>query len=330
MKQSKLKYQLGAALLLIAAAMIVGAAALSYALLGDLGAKLKRQNAQEVAQALAEAKENLLIFASMQPELYPSTILGNVPGVGYLPPPDFDNDGRMGTTVSLYSNTPGTSVTGRLSAWSRDTNPFYFYTRACTLAGVPCTNDDNVISIWYAMSGRSIPTSSKDGDPRLGRRDEPLNSVTLMTQLDANVNGTLDVGDCSTTGIVCLDGSPVVAVVIIAGAPLSAQTNRIANPTDVTQYLDMDNSDTNLYSFISHFPTGQVCAANPNNPSACFNDQVIAISYADWVSRMEQRVKSELDTSICSISWRGLNATHWAVRNEWYSVSSICANPNLP
>jgi hypothetical protein len=333
------RYQRGAALLLIAAAMIVGAAVLSYQIFGNLGAKLKRQNAQEVSQALASAKQSLLTFASMQPELYPSLTANNIWGVGYFPAPDFDNDGRMGTVASAWSNTPATAVVGRLPALSRDIIPFYFYTRSCPTAGTPCANDDNLISIWYAMSGRSIPTTSKDGDPRLGRRDEPLNSITLTTQLDGNANGILDAGDCNTVGVICLDNMPVVAVLMAAGVPLSTQVNRVTNPVDFTQYLDMDNSDSNnsnsllAYHFISHIPLGQVCTANSNNSSACFNDQVISVSYADWVSIMENRVKSEFSNSnagICSISWRALNVTHWAVRNEWYSVPSICANPNLP
>jgi hypothetical protein len=315
MKQSKLKYQRGAALLLIAAAMIVSAAALSYALLGDLGAKLKRQNAQEVAQALAEAKESLLTFATMQPDIYANTDITQVSGIGYLPAPDFDNDGRMGTVASAWSNTPATAVVGRLPALSLDINPFYFYTRSCPTAGTPCANDDNLISIWYAMSGRSIPTTSKNGDPRLARRDEPLNSITLMTQLDGNANGILDAGDCNTVGVVCLDNMPVVAVLMAAGVPLSTQVNRVTNPLDFTQYLDMNNSDADLYNFISRFPVGQVCPIDATRPDRCFNDQVIAITYTDWKVAMERRVKE--DEKYPDLCAGKLSANHWLSRNEW-------------
>jgi hypothetical protein len=316
MKQSKLKYQRGAALLLIAASMIVGAAALSYALLGDLGAKLKRQNAQEVSQALAEAKENLLIFASMQPELYPSTILGNVPSVGYLPPGDFDNDGRMGTfnPTSFNQNTNNNNVIGRLPALNRDASPnFYFYTRYCSATGTPCNLGD-LTPIWYAMSGRNV-----NGDLRLGNRREPLNSNTLKNMLDANSDNELTIADCATTGVVCVDGLPVVAVLIASGSPLAGQDQ--TKQTDFTQYLDMNNSDTDLYNFISRFPVGQVCPIDATRPDRCFNDQVIAITYTDWKAAMERRVKE--DEKYPDLCAGRLSANHWLSRNEW---SFLCSS----
>ncbi|MBD3767695.1 MAG: hypothetical protein IE928_07040 [Gammaproteobacteria bacterium] len=61
-KQVKI-YQKGAVLLIFIAALVMTMAWLSYALLGDLGQKLKRQQAQDVGMVLAEAKENLLVFA---------------------------------------------------------------------------------------------------------------------------------------------------------------------------------------------------------------------------------------------------------------------------
>jgi hypothetical protein len=329
MKFNRLNYQRGAALLLIAAAMIIGASVLSYQVLGNLGAKLKRQNAQEVGQRLSQAKESLLTFAAMQPDIYPSLILGNIPGVGYLPPPDFDNDGRMGTfnPTSFWYNTNNNNVTGRLPAFHNDANPFYFYTRSCTALGTVCANDDNTISIWAAMTGRNGA-----GNLRLQQRIEPLNSNTLLTQLDIDAFGNPNsVNTCATQGIVCLDGRPVVAVLIAADVPLSTQTGRPSNV--VAQYLDMANSDANLYNFISRFPAGQTCAVDANRPELCFNDHVIAITYADWVQAMEARVRSEftnLSTSLCSVTGRAAMLTHWAVRNQWQLVPSICPNPNLP
>lgn len=313
MKQSKTNYQRGAALLLIVAALIMSAAWLSYELMGGLGQKLKRQNAQEVATLLAEAKENLLVFASMQPELYPSTILGNVPGVGYLPPGDFDNDGRMGTfnPTSFNQNTNTTNVIGRLPAVNRDASPnFYFYTRNCSALGVACTTDGEVASIWYAMTGRN-----GSGNTRLATRSEPLNSQTLFSQLDANSDGTLSVLDCNTSGVVCLDGVPVVAVLIAAGAPLSSQANRNTASLDYLQYLDMNNSDTDLYNFVSRFPVGQSCSVDSNRPDRCFNDQVVSITYTDWQRFMERRVTSDAD--FASLCLGTLQGTHWLSRNGW-------------
>ncbi len=137
MKQSKLKYQRGAALLLIAAAMIMSAAWLSYELMGGLGQKLKRQNAQEVAQALAEAKENLLVFANNIPEIYT-----NNKSVGFLPCPD------LSALSAVVSGTPSPTCSwasstglGRLPAQYK-TN--YFYFSHSQKAGGH--------SLWYAIS----------------------------------------------------------------------------------------------------------------------------------------------------------------------------------
>lgn len=333
-KQKRFYHQQGAALLLIAAAMIVAASAFSYALLGGLGQKLKMQTAQQASQALSAAKQNLLTFSSMQPELYPNALLNNVPGIGYMPPADFDNDGRMGTfaPASYWYNTTNLNVIGRLPALHKDVNPFYFYTRSCPALGIACDNDGSQSSLWVAMSGRNGA-----GNLRLQQRIEPLNSSTLQTQLDITVT-TDAIGNitsvtpnsaatCATQGIVCLDGTPVVAILIDAGSPLQNQGNRVTMPLDYTQYLDMANADANLYNFISRFPAGQVCANSINDTSACFNDQVIAITYSDWHKIMVSRVKSEfsdVSTTLCDPTWRaqGTNSFHWAVRNRWYTITS--------
>jgi hypothetical protein len=259
--------------------MIVGAAALSYALLGDLGAKLKRQNAQEVSRALAEAKENVLIFAAMQSTIYNDSTFSP----GYMPTPDFDNDGRMGDNADLpyiWYNTNNNNVIGRLPKQHINTNPFYFLNKKqCGNVGTTCL-DDGDYSIWVAFSGRA-----GDGDLRIQNR-APLDAAKLKTNLDANGDGLLSALDCSTQGVVCLDGMPVVGVLIVAGSPLLSQNNRNGAPNDFRQYLDMDNADSNLYNFISRFPSGQTCAQG--DVSKCFNDRVIAITVEEWERAISQ------------------------------------------
>jgi hypothetical protein len=138
MKQSKrIRYQRGAALLLIAAAMIVAASVLSYQLLGGLGAKLKRQNAQEMSQALADAKENLLAFADNIPEIYTPN-----KSLGFLPCPDLSalssiTSGTPSPTCSWASST----ALGRFPAQYK-TNYFFFST----------PQKEGGYSLWYAIS----------------------------------------------------------------------------------------------------------------------------------------------------------------------------------
>lgn len=314
-------YQKGAVLLIFIAALVMSMAWLSYALLGDLGQKLKRQQAQDVGMVLAEAKENLLVFASSQPELYPTQCSNEPCGVGYFPTPDFDNDGRPGVNTELpniWFNTNLNNVIGRVPA--NNTNSFYFLARECAQPGEVC-RDEGHNSIWAAFSSRT-----GNGDLRIQRRSSsrPLNSNTFKEMTDRNGDGVLSSTDCGN-GIVCLDGKPVVAVLISAGAPLSTQTGRSSSPTDFRQYLDSSNADNDLYNFVSSFPSNQNCLTG--KVTYCFNDKVIAITIEEWVNVMEKRVKSEfanLSTTLCSASWRADNVTHWTVVNQWHTVTNIC------
>jgi hypothetical protein len=77
----------------------------------------------------------------------------------------------------------------------------------------------------------------------------------------------------------------------------------------------MNNSDADLYNFISRIPVGQVCPVDATRPDRCFNDQVIAITYTDWQRFMERRVTS--DTDFASLCLGTLQGTHWLSRNGW-------------
>ena len=299
-------YQGGAALLLIAAAMIVAASVLSYQLLGGLGAKLKRQNAQEMSQALADAKENLLVFAASLPELYDVNT-----GIGYMPTPDFDNDGRQGNFSELpniWYNTNNNNVIGRLPALNKNTNPFYFMSRQCAANGSSCV-DEGTTSLWVAFSGRA-----GNGDLRLQNKSK-LNATDLKINLDANADGLLSAADCNTKGIVCVDNVPVVAVVIAAGEPLVDQTTRHTAATNFAQYLDMNNADANLYRFVSRFPAGQTCDVDnngqPDDNRLCFNDRVVSITYDEWTLAMERVARQ-----YCSVPIKPA----WFTTNEWSYV----------
>jgi hypothetical protein len=329
MKQFKTNYQRGAALLLIVAALIMSAAWMSYELMGGLGQKLKRQNSQEVAQALAEAKENLLVFASMQPEIYANTDITQVSGVGYLPAPDFDNDGRMGIGLAnLNTNTSALNVIGLLPSVKDGTvssgvGYFSFRIRNGCQQSTPdsCTRESNMI--WYAMSGRTnSPGDLRLTSRRTGTNTRALNSNTLRSELLVDTSGNaLSAASCTTQGIICVEGNPVVAVLIAASEPLSIQMNRNSAPIDFTQYIDMNNSDTDLYNFVSRFPVGQTCSVDVNKPDRCFNDQVVSITYNDWKNAMESRVKQ--DENYPALCAGTLSTNHWLSRNGW---SFLCGS----
>jgi predicted NAD-dependent protein-ADP-ribosyltransferase YbiA (DUF1768 family) len=206
--------------------MIVGAAALSYALLGDLGAKLKRQNAQEVAQVLAEAKENLMTYALNTPEIYGTST--NSPG--FLPCPDI---------VALTSTTPLSGSPGATCSWGASTsfgrlpsqkaNPEYYF--------FSLNEKESNMSLWYAVS-------------------DPLRNITTSK----NPVYEYDLTKTSVT----LDNDPTLlaAIVIAAGEPVAGQTGRDATQTAAqqwNQYLESmtaANITTGKFSTLTTLPVG--------------------------------------------------------------------------
>lgn len=311
-------YQQGAVLLVFIAALVMTLAWLSYGLLGDLGQKLKRQQAQDVGMVLAEAKENLLAFAASIPEIYPTECSGPC-GIGYLPSPDVNNDGSPDGNTSV--------ILGRLP--SRQTGTyFFFHHRESTPTGSLL---DTPYPIWYAL-----PATMGVGVNALNIRAmtntfynvRPLNSNVLTQKFNALPSAICEV---EAEGI-CLDAngsgtaattSPVVALLIYAGSPLTGQ-NRPSN--SAADYLDMSNSDGDRI-FVRSFPVGQTCSGSLGNSSSCFNDRVLPITLSDWTYAMESRVKSgfaDLSSTLCSASWRAANATHWTVVNQWHTVTNIC------
>lgn len=321
MKNPSYQRQQGAALLMMMLALIALSSALAYQYLSDLTQKIKRQNVQEVGQQLSDAKEKLLLFAEMQPSIYNSVNLEEVSGIGYLPAPDFDNDGRMGLGLAnLNTNTNSNNVIGLFPS-VKDGNSgtgvgyFLFGFRNGCIQSEPqsCTKDSSML--WYAMSGRSnSPGDIRLTSRRTGVNTRALNSNTLRNELMLNLDGTPMANACTTAGIVCVDGQPVVAVLIAAGTPLLGQ-DRSSALLNFGNYLDMANADSDLYNFVSRYVSGQVCVNDMQNSEKCFNDRVLTITYTDWKVAMEQRVKTDENfVALCSGS---LSNNHWLKRNGW-------------
>ncbi len=119
-------FQGGAALLIFLTIIILGGA---YLLVSSLkSARLEARKDNQTAQALAQAKESLLAFATLYPEAH-----SDMP-VGYLPCPDSDGDG----SAELSCGLKGQNVIGRLP-WR-------------TLK-LPPLRDGDGECLWYAVSG---------------------------------------------------------------------------------------------------------------------------------------------------------------------------------
>jgi hypothetical protein len=308
MKLCSLYYQRGAILLLIVAAMIVGAAALSYALLGDLGAKLKRQNAQEVAQALAEAKENLLIFAESIPEIYAGANSKKSPG--FLLCPDMHRliDPSTGLPDPLSGFSSGTcswntsNAIGRLpgSKAANDTNygntvpTQYFYFSTPEVQGGQ--------SIWYAIA------------------PEVQYGATGTSNYATNKNPVYDVVAPSLV----LDGEGVAAVIISPNIPLGNQSR------DRTQAASLQWDD-HLES-ASGGAGGASFVSRPMNINTPFNDIVIGIPWVDFQNRMKAKVCAlAAENNWCTATgYSALTNADWFKQFNWgfnatTSAAQICA-----
>ena len=125
------KRQGGAALLAFALLLIVGTA---YLLLTEFNAnyiQVKRQ--QETRESLLEARQALIGYAVLFPEIDALTPGDEIDGPGYLPCPDITNDGTAGSSCALST---GTSI-GRFPYKTLETREY---------------RDGNGERLWYVVS----------------------------------------------------------------------------------------------------------------------------------------------------------------------------------
>jgi hypothetical protein len=252
-------YQQGAVLLVFIAALVMTLAWLSYGLLGDLGQKLKRQQAQDVGMVLAEAKENLLVFAESIPELYAGTT-GARQAIGYLPCPD---------AASLDASTTGSSgtcswATGAVN-YSLGRFPGQKFSGESFFFSIHEKNGGH--SIWYAV-------------------DDNYRYCGNGTRCFAYTNPT------TLTPTMTLDGNQVAAVIIVANSPVSGQVNgtvknQLRDSTEITRL----QWDEYLESLVTTSPSPTFVSRRPTN-SNVFNDQIIGITKNELDARIKHKVCS--------------------------------------
>lgn len=281
--------QHGVALLVVVAVLVMMLAWLSYGLLGSLGQKLKRQQIQDSALVLVEAKENVLVFAESIPELYAGTAGARL-AMGYLLCPD---------SASLDTSTTGSSGTcswsagatnyslGRLPGQKLSGEPFFFSIH----------EKQGGQSIWYAV----------DDKYRYCGNGTPCFAYTNPTTL---------------TPTMTLDGNPVVAVIIIANSPVSGQINGAAktqqrDSTEITRL----QWDEYLESLVTTSPNPTFTSRRPMNSTA-FNDQVIGITKTELDERVKRKVCS-LAVGYCAGS-----APSWFSEYGWKILACSGNNVN--
>ncbi|MBL1141976.1 MAG: hypothetical protein HND53_08105 [Proteobacteria bacterium] len=203
----KYKSQQGAALLIF---MLILVTAASYTLVRKLNAATKPYiRAQDTSRVLAEAKQALISYAVT----YPDRINSNF-GPGYLPCPDRDNNGIVGTGSpgGGACSSGGNTTIGRFPWVTLKSNEL---------------KDSSGQHLWYVLS------DNYRNNPKL----EPLNSETEgQLRIDIDADGDIDVADIDD----------VVAIII---APLEPINNQNRDPSEtnialeINNYLEADNSD---------------------------------------------------------------------------------------
>ncbi|OYY24490.1 MAG: hypothetical protein B7Y68_03305 [Thiotrichales bacterium 35-46-9] len=278
-------YQQGAALLVFIAALVMTLAWLSYGLLGDLGQKLKRQQAQDVGMVLAEVKENLLVFAESIPELYAGTSSEKSPG--FLLCPDMRSLSDPDSGTSSGSCAWGTSnAIGRLPASKAGSVSEYFYF---------WSGEKNAgLSLWYSIA------------------DEYRYGATGYGSIYGNTINPVYGGLSPFNSSMMLDGNAVAAVVIAAGDPLASQLGRNHEQPASNQWPQFLESP-------SGGATGASFLSRPAVATIPFNDRVVGVSQAEFNDRMKRKVCSLARSSNwCSVTeFSALPATHWFKRFEW-------------
>lgn len=219
------KHQKGAALLMIVAAIILLSAVVAYQMYASNTATIKKEQARDVNSLLLQARDNLLVFSTMTPEIYNSV----TKSPGFLPCPD------MRELTHIDSGSPGASCSwaggtnfGRLPQENKGADYFFFSP----------SEKDSGVSLWYALS-----------DPlRYG-----VVSKNPVYEYDTSkVSVTLD----------NLATEPLAAIIIAAGKPLSNQNGRNENKVaseQLSQFVEaMTTLNVNSGKFftLNSLPTG--------------------------------------------------------------------------
>jgi hypothetical protein len=286
MKNPSYQRQQGAALLMMMLALIAISSALAYQYFGNLNQKLKRQNVQEVGAVLAEAKENLLIFAENIPEIY-AAVISSEKSPGFLLCPDMRSLSDPQSGYSSGSCAWGTSnAIGRLPASKAGSGAEYFY----FWSGEKNTG----LSIWYAIA------------------DEYRYGATGSGSIYGNNINPVYGGLSPFASSMTLDGNAVAAVVIAAGDPLALQLGRNREQpasNQWPQFLESPSGGATVASFLSR----------PAVVTIPFNDRVVGVSQTEFNDRMKRKVCSLASNSNwCSVTeFSALPATHWFKRFEW-------------
>jgi hypothetical protein len=257
-------------MLLTAVLIALGTAAIIFSSISSTSVSTANRQAHDTATEMARVKEALIGWSAsrtptpMNPNIRP----------GELPCPDATNSG----------NDPGPTCTagaiGRVP-WRS--------------LGIPEPKDSSGETLWYAVSGPFRHYNAPGSPPNTA----PITSDIVGTLTVHNNTG-------STSATATTVTTQAIAVIFAPGAALGAQ-NRDASSTatcSTTGTVIARNLCASNYLDTAVGPSGNIVNATINGPfiqgplqdpsSSLFNDRILAMTNADLMPVVEQRVAREM------------------------------------
>jgi len=258
--------QRGQAMLLTAVLIALGTAAIIFSSISSTSVSTANRQAHGTATEMARVKEALIGWSASRPSS------GNA-RPGELPCPDNDAPGTAG-----YGFDDGSCVAGAIGRVPWKT------------LGIPEPKDASGETLWYTVANKFRNHNMSN---------DPITSDTVGNLIVHNNPGTTSATATTVT-------TQAIAVIFAPGAALGAQ-NRDASSTatcSTTGTVIARNLCASNYLDTAVGPSGNIVNATINGPfiqgplqdpsSSLFNDRILAMTNADLMPVVEQRVAREM------------------------------------
>ncbi|GAB6070949.1 hypothetical protein JCM30760_20460 [Thiomicrorhabdus hydrogeniphila] len=280
---SKNTKQSGFIVLMGMLALVVGAG-IWFGTLGNLRSNtMKIANNDKHINELHLIKDRMLAYAVMHPEIYSDA--ASIPGPGYFPCPDVNNDGYP--DIGCDQNLAGTNklfVLGKV--------PFQMAVLDAATGTLSDNHNFTFIdsklnngNYWYAVDARFVNSSARYATGSWARFSNLNNAMSS------------EVSDSGGTSVFpfTVDGKDdIVMVLFYSGEPLTGQNRPSASPADYLEQSTVVDGSTIDFKSVG---------AN----SSVFNDYVITITRSEWEAAVLSRVAEDTNPQdsvpdMCTIS----------------------------
>lgn len=254
-------------IILLGMLMLVLGAATWFGAYSQIKAKTAEIQANDWhVKHLHRIKERMLAYAVLHPELYSSA--QHIPGVGYFPCPDENNDGQADSICGDdEADIDQLFVFGRVP-YQISTRNYNFLDGHYDEANGQGVNND---LYWFAYDARFV-NNSETFD---GRYSE------LTTRLSDRV---LDLSGNESAPLTLDNKEGVVMVLIYAGPPLAGQDR---SQSAASHFIEQ-NTDSVVSGYTHNFRSS-------GDSADTYNDYVISITRREWEKAIMSRLSLDLD-----------------------------------